>query len=95
MGLTNRVFVPVPGGEKEWTLGIAERGTRGYFTMLDPVGFDFDTYDEAAERADSMNKVLGFTPDEAAEIIGSTMRRHRALMPSDRTRPTPSRRGGE
>ena len=68
-------------GNKAWTpiildrgfsLGIATKNERGYQPLKDSTGLTFDSWDEADKIADALNKKLGLSLEEAANIVIST-----------------------
>lgn len=63
-----RAAVAVLHGDS-YMVGFADRGVRGYT----PTTYTYDTYDEARECARNINKKLGLTPDQMAEIVLSSM----------------------
>lgn len=58
------------------TLGAAEYGTPGYRPMRDPERFE--TYQAASEEANVRNELMGWTAEQALEIVCDTMRRQEA-----------------
>ena len=74
MMTTNRVAYVAVTTPEGFGLGIAEEHTKGYY----PLGTDygvFDTYDDAAKRADYFNERMGLALEEAVEIVMSSMRK--------------------
>jgi len=71
--MKNKAFVAtvMPNG---FGIGLAERYQPGYYPQ---VGFGtFSTYEAASRRANELNDKWGLAPEEACEIICSSMRKH-------------------
>jgi hypothetical protein len=60
-----------------WTIGTAERDTKGYTydTIFGEPMFLYQTYAEAEKASGALNNVLGLTPYEAFKIVASSMRK--------------------
>lgn len=57
-------------------IGRADEGESGYTPV--PRFGSFKTFNEAANRADELNKELGLSIEQAAKIVCSTMRKGKA-----------------
>lgn len=68
-------FVAVCHGAKfgKFGIGAAEQDLPGYWPI--PGHGVFETYDEARKKADELNAQLGLTPDAAAAVVCSSMRK--------------------
>jgi hypothetical protein len=73
MGDQSYAYVPVIGGSKTWTIGIAVEGQDGY-NPIEGGLFEFDHDSEVSAFCDGMNKHIGLDPYRAVQIITSTMR---------------------
>lgn len=62
-------------GEDGFRLGIAVEGEQGYYACKDgtDAGGTFPSYEAAQAAAEAYNKRLGFTDEQAFEIVTSTM----------------------
>lgn len=65
---TNTAWTPVIGNDCI-SLGLATRNLRGY----QPTNYRFESWGEAQEFADAVNERLGFTKEQALEIVTSSM----------------------
>lgn len=63
-------FVPITADKAGFGVGVAIANEPGYHPV---VGFNFDSYREAADFADGMNKHIGLPQDHAVQIVCSTM----------------------
>lgn len=70
---TTIAFVPVCKGAK-FGIGAAEKDMPGYWP-INGHG-EFNTWDDARAKADALNAERGLTPEEAADIVCSSMRKH-------------------
>lgn len=68
-------YVPVLDERGRHRLGIAEEGEPGYYNVKDDsdVGGTFASREAAQAVADSCNERLGLTPQEAADIVLSSV----------------------
>jgi hypothetical protein len=62
---------------KGYQLGVAVANEAGYNPIT---GKTFNSYGEAKQWADGLNKHIGLSQDEALDIIGSTMRGPRVAV---------------
>ena len=58
--------------DRGFSLGIATKNEFVYQPLKDPTGLTFDTWDEADKIANELNKRLGLSLEEAANIVIST-----------------------
>lgn len=73
IAMPRKVYTPVL--ENGWRLGIAVEGSPGYFPVREDsdAGGTFPNRKAAQGVADAYNEKLGFTPQQAAAVVATTL----------------------
>ena len=73
-GLPNLAWAAIIEDNGVYSLGVAERGIKGYSPLNEWNRVTFPTYDKASEEAEARNEALGLSKTEAFKIVASTMK---------------------